>query len=301
MELKGIDAKLFTMKPECPFDDNEYDSNINDALKRAEKYVNDPGSYFVAVYDYVFWRKYSTVKGKISIAKFPPTIAREDEEHVYMLFLQLLKCYKKEKSLDKLPWSYPEIKNKLRACVQTVEENRFVKCLVRLLKSLAIAAISAGVYHGIYKLMPHLEKASGLEFFAGLVWLVAGISCLAFSLWSVILLLGGLGPSKSQRQDLAKAYVDAMRYIRYRILWFQETCEIDLVPSYLAEAEKELLSLVENVKDVLRRELGKDWLVPMETVCYENIEGLMEYLETIQVMQELRERSEYGPYLGKKT
>ena len=290
MELKGIDAKLFTMVQGSYSNDKGMMFYMNPAMKLVKKYPGNFASGFAAAYDDSLHRVHQAYAGKISVEAFPDPIYGEFDGELCSPFLHLLKCYEKEKSLDKLPWSYPEIKNKLRACVQTVEENRFVKCLVRLLKSLAIAAISAGVYYGIYKLLPHLEKASGLEFFAGLVLLVAGISCLAFSLWSVILLLGGLGPSKSQRQDLAKAYVDAMRYIRYRILWFQDTYNEMLrrrtgeVPPYLAEAEKELLNEVNSVKDVLRRELGEDWLVPVETICVEDVDKLMEEMEMYEML-----------------
>ena len=282
MALKGIDAKLFTLEPESPLSYSSKYSVAEAAMKRGKKYPGDLASAAVAFYDDVFHRQHQLRTGKISVASFPGLIYGRFDGQVCSSFLHLLRCYKKEKSLDKLPWSYPEVKRKLRASAQTVEDNRFVKCLVRLLKSLAIAAISAGVFLLLFWLLPKVEPASGLEFFMGLATVVAVVSCLAFSLWSVILLLGGFGPSKQQRQNLANAYIDAMRYIRYRILWFQETYEIDAVPSYLAEAEKALLSQVKNVQDVLRRELGKDWLVPMETICVDNIEGLMGFMETFQ-------------------
>ena len=280
MELKGIDAKLFTLEKSQSV---RVDYLIKDGKKHIRKYPGDFASGIVAVYDERNYRELQAQTGKISVASFPgDTYGTFEEYTVCNSFLQLHTCYQKEKSLDKMPWSYPEVKRKLRASAQTVEDNRFVKCLVRLLKSLAIAAISAGVFLLLFWLLPKVEPASGLEFFMGLAIVVAVVSCLAFSLWSVILLLGGFGPSKQQRQDLANAYIDAMRYIRYRILWFQETYEIDAVPSYLAEAEKALLSQVKNVQDVLRRELGKDWLVPMETICVDNIEGLMGFMETFQ-------------------
>ena len=282
MELKGIDAKLFTLEPRSSYSEKNEESLAKAAAKRAEKYIDDPASVRVALEDYILYRLQSSATREISVAAFPSTVCGRDEEQIYMLFLHLLRCYKKEKSLNKMPWAYPEVREKLRVSAQTVEDNRFVKCLVRLLKSLAIAAISAGVFLLLFWLLPKVEPASGLEFFMGLAIVVAVVSCLAFSLWSVILLLGGFGPSKQQRQDLANAYIDAMRYIRYRILWFQETYEIDAVPSYLAEAEKALLSQVKNVQDVLRRELGKDWLVPMGTICVDNIEGLMGFMETFQ-------------------
>ena len=280
-------------------------------MKRGKKYPGDLASAAVAFYDDVFHRQHQLRTGKISVASFPGLIYGRFDGQVCSSFLHLLRCYKKEKSLDKLPWSYPEVKRKLRASAQTVEDNRFVKCLVRLLKSLAIAAISAGVFLLLFWLLPKLEPASGLEFFTGLTCVAAAGSCLAFSVWSVILLLGGFGPGKQQRQDLANAYIDAMRYIRYRILWFQETYEIDAVPSYLAEAEKALLSQVKNVQDVLRRELGEDWLVPMETACEDNVDGLESFMADFLLLswhmdeerkKKLEEKSnEIIELFGKKT
>ena len=278
MELKGIDAKLFTLEPESPLSYSSKYSVAEAAMKRGKKYPGDLASAAVAFYDDVFHRQHQLRTGKISVASFPGLIYGRFDGQVCSSFLHLQKCYRKEKSLDKLPWSYPEVKRKLRASAQTVEDNRFVKCLVRLLKSLAIAAISAGVFLLLFWLLPKLEPASGLEFFLGLATVAAAGSCLAFSVWSVILLLGGFGPGKQQRQDLANAYIDAMRYIRYRILWYRDDYRAIAVPPYLVEAEKELRDQVKNVQDVLRRELGEDWLVPMETACEDNVDGLESFM-----------------------
>ena len=280
-------------------------------MKRGKKYPGDLASAAVAFYDDVFHRQHQLRTGKISVASFPGLIYGRFDGQVCSSFLHLLRCYKKEKSLDKLPWSYPEVKRKLRASAQTVEDNRFVKCLVRLLKSLAIAAISAGVFLLLFWLLPKLEPASGLEFFTGLTCVAAAGSCLAFSVWSVILLLGGFGPGKQQRQDLANAYIDAMRYIRYRILWFQGSHRFFDVPPYLVEAEKELRDQVKNVQDVLRRELGEDWLVPMETACEDNVDGLESFMADFLLLswhmdeerkKKLEEKSnEIIELFGKKT
>ena len=289
MELKGIDAKLFTLEPESPLSYSSKYSVAEAAMKRGKKYPGDLASAAVAFYDDVFHRQHQLRTGKISVASFPGLIYGRFDGQVCSSFLHLLTCYKKEKSLDKMPWSYPEVKRKLRASAQTVEDNRFVKCLVRLLKSLAIAAISAGVFLLLFWLLPKVEPASGLEFFMGLATVVAVVSCLAFSLWSVILLLGGFGPSKQQRQDLANAYIGAMRYIRYRILWYQEHYELSErgwfipqtlrgVPPYLVEAEKELRDQVKNVQDVLRRELGEDWIAPTETVGWKDVDSAANFL-----------------------
>ena len=311
MELKGIDAKLFTLEPESPLSYSSKYSVAEAAMKRGKKYPGDLASAAVAFYDDVFHRQHQLRTGKISVASFPGLIYGRFDGQVCSSFLHLLRCYKKEKSLDKLPWSYPEVKRKLRASAQTVEDNRFVKCLVRLLKSLAIAAISAGVFLLLFWLLPKLEPASGLEFFMGLATVVAVVSCLAFSLWSVILLLGGFGPSKQQRQNLANAYIDAMRYIRYRILWFQGSHRFFDVPPYLVEAEKELRDQVKNVQDVLRRELGEDWLVPMETACEDNVDGLESFMADFLLLswhmeeekkKKLEEKSnEIIELFGKKT
>ena len=287
MELKGIDAKLFTLEKSQSVRVNYL---VKDAMKHIRKYPGDFASGIVAVYDERNYRELQAQTGKISVASFPgATYGMFEEYTVCNSFLQLHTCYQKEKSLDKLPWSYPEVKRKLRASAQTVEDNRFVKCLVRLLKSLAIAAISAGVFLLLFWLLPKIEPASGLEFFTGLACLAAAGSCLAFSLWSVILLLGGFGPGKQQRQDLANAYIDAMRYIRYRILWYQERYELSErgwfilqplrgVPPYLMEAEKELRDQVKNVQDVLRRELGEDWIAPTETVGWKDVDSAANFL-----------------------
>ena len=311
MELKGIDAKLFTLEPESPLSYSSKYSVAEAAMKRGKKYPGDLASAAVAFYDDVFHRQHQLRTGKISVASFPDPIYGRFDGQVCSSFLHLLRCYKKEKSLDKLPWSYPEVKRKLRASAQTVEDNRFVKCLVRLLKSLAIAAISAGVFLLLFWLLPKVEPASGLEFFMGLAIVVAVVSCLAFSLWSVILLLGGFGPGKQQRQDLANAYIDAMRYIRYRILWFQGSHRFFDVPPYLVEAEKELRDQVKNVQDVLRRELGEDWLVPMETACEDNVDGLESFMADFLLLswhmdeerkKKLEEKSnEIIELFGKKT
>ena len=311
MELKGIDAKLFTLEPESPLSYSSKYSVAEAAMKRGKKYPGDLASAAVAFYDDVFHRQHQLRTGKISVASFPGLIYGRFDGQVCSSFLHLLRCYKKEKSLDKLPWSYPEVKRKLRASAQTVEDNRFVKCLVRLLKSLAIAAISAGVFLLLFWLLPKLEPASGLEFFTGLTCVAAAGSCLAFSVWSVILLLGGFGPGKQQRQDLANAYIDAMRYIRYRILWFQGSHRFFDVPPYLVEAEKELRDQVKNVQDVLRRELGEDWLVPMETACEDNVDGLESFMADLLFLswhmdeerkKELEEKSNKNIELfGKKT
>lgn len=287
MELKGIDAKLFTLEKSQSV---RVDYLIKDGKKHIRKYPGDFASGIVAVYDERNYRELQAQTGKISVASFPgATYGTFEEYTVCNSFLQLHTCYQKEKSLDKMPWSYPEVKRKLRASAQTVEDNRFVKCLVRLLKSLAIAAISAGVFLLLFWLLPKVEPASGLEFFMGLATVVAVVSCLAFSLWSVILLLGGFGPSKQQRQNLANAYIDAMRYIRYRILWYQEHYELSErgwfipqtlrgVPPYLVEAEKELRDQVKNVQDVLRRELGEDWIAPTETVGWKDVDSAANFL-----------------------
>ena len=320
MELKGIDAKLFTLEKSQSV---RVDYLIKDGKKHIRKYPGDFASGIVAVYDERNYRELQVQTGKISVASFPgATYGTFEEYTVCNSFLQLHTCYQKEKSLDKMPWSYPEVKRKLRASAQTVEDNRFVKCLVRLLKSLAIAAISAGVFLLLFWLLPKVEPASGLEFFMGLATVVAVVSCLAFSLWSVILLLGGFGPSKQQRQNLANAYIDAMRYIRYRILWYQEHYELSErgwfipqtlrgVPPYLVEAEKELRDQVKNVQDVLRRELGEDWLVPMETACEDNVDGLESFMADFLLLswhmdeerkKKLEEKSnEIIELFGKKT
>ena len=309
MELKGIDAKLFTLEKSQSV---RVDYLIKDGKKHIRKYPGDFASGIVAVYDERNYRELQAQAGKISVASFPgDTYGTFEEYTVCNSFLQLHTCYQKEKSLDKLPWSYPEVKRKLRASAQTVEDNRFVKCLVRLLKSLAIAAISAGVFLLLFWLLPKVEPASGLEFFMGLATVVAVVSCLAFSLWSVILLLGGFGPSKQQRQNLANAYIDAMRYIRYRILWFQGSHRFFDVPPYLVEAEKELRDQVKNVQDVLSRELGEDWLVPMETACEDNVDGLESFMADFLLLswhmdeerkKKLEEKSnEIIELFGKKT
>lgn len=292
MELKGIDAKLFTMELGSAGDNPKIDLRSNDGKKLLNKYPNDYKSALVFAFDTLIHRGHQSRPGKIPVANF---VSKEIGYLQVPHFIHLQRCYKNGKTLDKMPWAYPEIRNKLRACAQTVEDNRAGKCLVRLLKSLAIAAISAGVFLLLFWLLPKVEPASGLEFFLGLATVAAAGSCLAFSVWSVILLLGGFGPGKQQRQDLANAYIDAMRYIRYRILWFREKYKSDAVPPYLVEAEKELLNEVKNVKDVLRRELGEDWLVPMETVCdnelMKKLDALVNTLIiTEEIEQELKER-----------
>ena len=308
MELKGIDAKLFTMEPGSAGDNPKIDLRSNEGKKLLNKYPNDYISALVVAFDTLIHRGHQSRPGKIPVANFVSTeIGYLQVPH----FIHLQRCYKNGKTLDKMPWAYPEIRNKLRACAQTVEDNRAGKCLVRLLKSLAIAAISAGVFLLLFWLLPKVEPASGLEFFLGLATVAAAGSCLAFSVWSVILLLGGFGPGKQQRQDLANAYIDAMRYIRYRILWFQGSHRFFDVPPYLVEAEKELRDQVKNVQDVLRRELGEDWLVPMETACEDNVDGLESFMADFLLLswhmdeerkKKLEEKSnEIIELFGKKT
>lgn len=283
MELKGIDAKLFTLEPGSAGDNPKIDLLSNEGKKLLNKYPNDYKSAIVVAFDTLIHRVHRSRPGKIPVANFV-SIGNAYLRVPYFIHLQ--RCYKNGKTLDKMPWAYPEIRNKLRACAQTVEDNRAGKCLVRLLKSLAVAAISAGVFLLLFWLLPKVEPASGLEFFLGLATVAAAGSCLAFSVWSVILLLGGFGPSKQQRQDLANAYIEAMRYIRYRILWFREEDKSYAVPPYLVEAEKELLNEVKNVKDVLRRELGEDWLVPMETVCDNELMKKLDARVNAQIISE---------------
>lgn len=304
MQLKGIDAKLFTLEPGSPIDAENQSSITKAAINRAEKYRGDLISGVVAFYDEWEYREHRFQTGKISVADFPGALLGKYEDQYCSLFLHLLKCYKKERSLDKLPWSYPAVRDKLRDCVQTVEDNRLGKCLVRLLKNLAWAAVSAGICFLFYQLILGVETGSDLEYLLGFAFVAAGCVCLGY-LWSSVVGLLTLGPSKAQRQDLAKAYVDAMRYIRYRNLWFRKRYIKryikSIVPPYLEEAEKELRNQVANVKDVLRRELGEEWLAPGETDFEDdgadaiirfmdlnnNVERMIEFLETYDAALEL--------------
>ena len=95
MELKGIDAKLFTLEKSQSV---RVDYLIKDGKKHIRKYPGDFASGIVAVYDERNYRELQVQTGKISVASFPgATYGTFEEYTVCNSFLQLHTCYQKEK------------------------------------------------------------------------------------------------------------------------------------------------------------------------------------------------------------
>ena len=217
-----------------------------------------------------------------NIFKLKKGFGTDPEYRVVNYFYNMDTLHNAGCKIANLPWGYKEKRDKFFDAAKDIRYGGFGKAALRALKSFLGAAVAAAICLLGYlavdgRFAEFFERLDGgnllvtllmifvdfaIRFGGWFVVIIAAIVALVMFISGLVTLIGGLaiGEKMRSRRQLAETYVDVMRFIRVRMLWFQSIYDTASAPMFLAEAEEEILQRAWGVRKFLKRQLGANWL-----------------------------------------
>lgn len=261
MKIKKIDKELFPAlggqkpKGESPRDYVRTESkkmniaeDIDDAVKRYDDIISE---YCENESHSPSFAEDTLPDREVSEVFFKDNGLFYDKDPIcFDYFNHLMQKKKENVNNAKLPWGYHKRIDDLWSSVRTVRNGTGIYRLKEPLKNFGQALIAALITYICYVLMDKgilVLIAWGAFFIAGAITLIL----LGASFISIF----GSGASFDDKKKLERDFLNALRFVRFRALWYQQMTGEDAVPAYLIEAEKAIFDTVKPVKKVLKKRL----------------------------------------------
>lgn len=286
MKLTPLDNKLFE------FTTDKEKNSLKDfffwwpAIHRANTLLEEKSETtkeeLIKTFDYGLNKSFDTGENRVMVGKLLWRFVRIGgiNHGVNLFYFQyLFDQHKDEKrKLEDMAWGYSEIKENLHNAAKRIRRGTFSKYdrsdifrnFIGTLLSAVVFCLSLFFMDGgLEKLVDRVEWGYNIEGF-----LMMLDSLLRFGSWFVLFIAGAAtliflfctigaisNARKSRYNNLIDAYLNAVRFIRIRILWFQDAYNTNSVLPFLAEAEAELWKETRGVRRIIRKKLGRDYLL----------------------------------------
>ena len=196
-------------------------------------------------------------------------------------FAYLNDKYEDDISLHSLPWKFDEYLKKLEDRVQSIG-NPTIRRFQAFGKFLLFALIGSVVAY-----LSQLAVFDGHKDFLSLIcWVpfLLGLLTLGGCAVTAFYYLFHGAVENYEYNELKNAYLNAMKYVRCRALWFQKTRNTDSVPEYLIVAEGRVRFASEPVKKMIKKLLNIEYNKSADPIAdkdllYDALEDLKESKE----------------------
>ena len=182
-------------------------------------------------------------------------------------FAELGEAYEKEKDLNKMPWEFPKLFKEYETVVNgfSKPENRFIL----FIKPFGLSIIAAFIMIVGYQLTQWTRCPIPFLGLFGMIAMFGGAIATAILLFYALIMLI-TGDDYNNYPALTKSYLELMRYLRIRALWYQSASGTDKVPDYIADAEIKVQQLAEKWMKKIKKQSGVKYnKVPDEKVSGE--------------------------------
>lgn len=282
MKLTPLDNKLFCINTDKAFL-TAFISKISDpAYKLSIDKPEATEEELIKSLDYGLTNACNTGKERVYVDRFPESfllLSFRNKPVVLHYFSYLFNQHEyDERKLEDMTWGYREVKENLHNAAKRIRRGTFSKYdRSDIFKNFIGTLLSAVVFclslffmdGGLEKLVDRVEWGYNIEGF-----LMMLDSLLRFGSWFVLFIAGAAtliflfctigaisNARKSRYNNLIDAYLNAVRFIRIRILWFQDAYKTDGALDFLAKAEAELWKETRGVRRIIRKKLGRDYLL----------------------------------------